>query len=367
MTQDPPARIGSWDHILETADLRCIPINATIELVYACNLKCVHCYQSHLPGDILTTKEVKRAIDELADMGSIYLGFTGGEPFLRKDFFELASYARKRSFDLKVLSNIILLDVDKVQKLKDLNFSSVETSVYGATPEVHDEITRTPGSFEKTWRAVDLLREQGIHVTCKMPLMKSNAQDKVALEKMTVDRGAEFVCDMHITATTAGSFAPCKKAMTTEQLYDVLPTTEYFQDFIKSGGKGRESLLCKVGRTVISVSARGDIYPCESMSMSLGNIREKSIADIWENSASVKHLRGLTDEDFEECLNCEAKKFCHRCAGHVYLETGSYLKKSESFCKTAKAKAKLYYESIGNTKEADKFAKELSNEGGFCV
>lgn len=336
----------NWDQVMAMAESRFVPMNATLELIYQCNLKCVHCYQSHLPGNILTTDEIKAVIDDLADLGSLYLGFTGGEPLLRKDFFDIATHARERHFVMKVLTNATLLTAENVARLAELNFSSVETSVYGATAAVHEDITKIPGSFEATWNGVRLAREAGIHVVTKMPIMDGNFDDVAKVRDMAGELETEFHCDFHISPTTSGSFAPCRKRITTEQLKQILPSYEHYLAIKENGGKGRDSLLCKTGRSVVSISARGDVYPCEGLYLSCGNVREKSLKEIWKNSDVMKDLRHLTDEDFEECKSCPVMNFCHRCMGQVHLETGSYLKKSEDYCRAAKTMHQAFVDGV---------------------
>jgi MoaA/NifB/PqqE/SkfB family radical SAM enzyme len=109
----------------ERAARKKIPFSCHFDLTYRCNLNCVHCY---------LVKE------DRPELGTLYLSFSGGEIFTREDFFEIAEYARKLHFALRLLTNGTLIDEESADRVAALNPDLVAISIYSATPEIHDEI-----------------------------------------------------------------------------------------------------------------------------------------------------------------------------------------------------------------------------------
>ena len=108
---------------------KCIPFKVDWEITYRCNLRCSHCYQTGASGEKeLTTEEIYSALDELADLGCLYLTFTGGEILLREDLFDIAKYARKKEFAIRLFTNGTLIDEKVADKIKNLSPLSVEIS-----------------------------------------------------------------------------------------------------------------------------------------------------------------------------------------------------------------------------------------------
>jgi len=151
--RDAPDR---YEAIVRKTLDKCIPFKVDWEITYRCNLRCAHCYQTGTSGDKasgdkeLTTEEIYSALDELADLACLYLTLTGGEILLRDDFFDIAKYARKKEFAIRLFTNGTLIDEKIADKIKILSPLSVEISLYGMDRLVHEDITKIPGSHEKT-------------------------------------------------------------------------------------------------------------------------------------------------------------------------------------------------------------------------
>ena len=112
------------------------------ELTYSCNLKCRHCYVSKdLGRQEFGLDKAKEVINQLRELGCLYLVFSGGEIFCRKDFFEIASYARDQGFALRLMTNATKINQANIEKIAALLPLAVEISVYAASSQVHDLIT----------------------------------------------------------------------------------------------------------------------------------------------------------------------------------------------------------------------------------
>ena len=273
-----------------------IPLLCTFELTQNCNQRCVHCYlcmgQNKRLGE-LSTRQVKQILAQLARAGTLYLTFTGGEIFLRKDIIELCAAARGLSFDLRLFTNGTLLTETTVRELAALNITALEISVYGKK-STHDSITCLPGSFDKSIAAIRLAREYGIAVSLKTPLMKDNFSDYRYLQKLAVRLGAVMKTDpVIVPANDGGNLA---------------------------------AIICD-----------GTLYPCLQLPLVFGNLKKNSFAKLW-NSDEAKDFRKITDCDLVECSSCKLSSFCQRCPGLALIENGSLLGPSKTSCEIAQLK-----------------------------
>src|SRR2546428_6510899 len=143
-----------------------------IELTYGCNLRCVHCYNpTHQAKDELATAQITALIDQLAEAGGLHLAFTGGELFTRQDAFEIFAYAKSKGFAITIMTNATLITPERADRIRALSPHQVEVSIYGATQETYERVTRVPGSFRHFLSGVGLLRERAIQMIIKMPVM----------------------------------------------------------------------------------------------------------------------------------------------------------------------------------------------------
>src|SRR5580692_3383560 len=106
-----------------------IPLNVQVDVTYRCNERCVHCYLDHEDHGEMTTAEIKNTLDQLADAGVFFVIFSGGEVFLRPDFFELIEYARRLTFHVKVKTNAFMIGPKEADRLRDLQVHGVQVSV----------------------------------------------------------------------------------------------------------------------------------------------------------------------------------------------------------------------------------------------
>ena len=134
----------------------------------------------------MTTAEIKDLLDQLAAAGVFFLVFSGGEVFLRRDFFELLEHARSLLFSVKVKTNAIMIGEKEADRLAELGLHGVQVSVYSHRPEVHDRITKVPGSLERTLAGARLLRERGVNVIFANVLMGPNAADYPAVRSLAL-------------------------------------------------------------------------------------------------------------------------------------------------------------------------------------
>src|SRR5712675_1381219 len=148
-----------------------VPFSVQLDLTYRRNEQCVHCYLDHEDHGEMTTVEIKHLLKEMAEAGVFILTLSGGEIFLRKDFFEILEQARALTFCIKLKTNAVLIREAQAARLRELGVESIQVSIYSHRPEVHDAITKIPGSLQRSLKAIRFLRSQGLKVVIANVLM----------------------------------------------------------------------------------------------------------------------------------------------------------------------------------------------------
>lgn len=321
-----------------------IPLVVQIELTYNCNLTCRHCNVVRKGDDELSTDEVKDIIDQLKEMGTFFLAFTGGEIFTRNDFLEIAWYAKRRGFILIFMTNATMITPEKMKEIKKIKPRNFEISLLGATPKTHDYITKADGSFQRTVDAIKELTGEGIDVTTKTALMSLNIREYEDIKALSKKLGAVPQVSPGITPKKDGSLEPQEYELSFEDLERYLPESPsdptYFLRWESDASKSR---ICNAGRSSCSIAPNGDVFPCVLLPIKVGNLKRQSFKEIWHThpSDSLKRLRKLTEKDLKECSGCDLMDVCHRCAGVAYLEKGDSTASSPSACRLAAFKKSL--------------------------
>ena len=304
-----------------------IPLGVQLDLTYRCNERCVHCYLDHDDHGEMNTAEIKSLLDQMADAGVFFLTISGGEIMMRKDFFEILEHAHARTFSIKLKTNGVLIRKKEAERIRALGVESVQISVYSHRAEVHDAITKMPGSFRQTIEAVRLLRAAGLHVTMANVLMVQNAQDYPGVRALANELGAQCTLDPTITPMMDGDRSIL------ELNVDKAALREVFRDGALVGNveefcappqgvdeDALDMLPCSAGHTACYVSPYGDVYPCVQFPLPSGNVRQTKFVDIWRDSPQLKEVRSITLRDMPSCSQCTHGATCTRCPGLAYLE-----------------------------------------------
>ncbi|NMB36911.1 MAG: radical SAM protein [Bacteroidales bacterium] len=358
---------NTQDFFLEEIQGRPLISNIQFELSSRCNERCIHCYipnEKKRTGIDMPTDTVKDILDQLAEMGGIHVTFSGGEAFLHKDLIELVRYAREKDFKVTILSNLIALKDEDVEALRHFNISLIQVSLYSMDPEKHDFITTVQGSFDKTKAAIEKLVAADIPVQISCPIMKANRHGyREVLEyakSLKIKAQTDYIMMAQADLDTRNLANRISIEETEELLRDIM---EYDKDYEEMQAKVRpvtdeikfdlerykKQPLCGVGYDNCCITANGDVYPCAGwQDMVLGNIYEQPLREIWENSEKIKELRKITQADFPQCIECEARQFCARCLVRNYNENGGDMMKiNKHFCEVAFLQKRLHKEYYG--------------------
>jgi mycofactocin radical SAM maturase len=282
------------------------PICLTWELTYACNLACVHCLSSSGRRDPreLSTAECKAVIDELQRMQVFYVNIGGGEPTVRKDFWELVDYATAHDVGVKFSTNGSRIDAAVAQRLAASDYVDVQISLDGATAEVNDHV-RGAGSYATAIAAMEHLQAAGfagfkLSVVCtrqnigQLDEFKATADRYAAQLRLTrlrpSGRGADVWDELHPLPEQQRELHSWLLA----HGEDVLTGDSFFH--LSAYGESLPGLnLCGAGRVVCLIDPVGDVYACPFAihdEFLAGNVRDSGgFTEVWRNSDLFLELR----------------------------------------------------------------------------
>ncbi|RLI74520.1 radical SAM/SPASM domain-containing protein [Archaeoglobales archaeon] len=334
------------------------PFLVVWDLTYSCNLKCKHCYSTAGKPwkDELDTKEAFKALDVLADAGVTSIAFSGGEPLLRRDFFELASKARDYGIFVSVATNGTLLTKENVKRLKECGIGFVQISLDG-DKEHHERFRGVNGIFEKVMEGIKNAKNEGLITCISTTATKVNYEAIFKVMDLAEELDIEWFMLYNYIPTGRGGFeidldakdreillkelwrrlnatsvnfmstAPYYARIAVQQQSSVMPTHFYnanlegiyLAEFI--GG-------CGCGRFYLAMKANGDIQPCVFFPLKLTNIKEfnsgEEFLEFWKKN---KVLNDLRDKDLIEiCGECKYKYICGGCRARAYAYFKDYMK-----------------------------------------
>lgn len=324
-----------------------IPLTVMIELTYNCNEKCIHCYN---PGAARNNKEKSERslfkelnfddyavlIKELKKLGVVKISITGGDPFVKKDIWKIIELIHQNGFSFDIFTNGLALQ-DNENKLIQYFPQSVRLSVYSADEEVHDSITRIKGSLVKTLKVAHTLQQNGVPIYFSCPIMKNNLSTYHTVYDLAKRYSALAQFDVNLTDSLDGDTAVSQQLQVANEQLEILlrdPNIPLYVG-IEAPGYGKKTLLkkgpfCGAGINIFNITPEGNVTPCNSFPTSFGNIKEKCISEIINESEVLKKWEKININDYEECGSYDQCLFCNRCPGQSFIEHGNPLKKSTS-------------------------------------
>jgi mycofactocin biosynthetic radical S-adenosylmethionine protein MftC len=280
------------------------PICLTWELTYACNLACTHCLSSSGRRDPreLSTSEAKNLIDEIAAMQIFYINIGGGEPMIRRDFFELIEYAVSKKIGVKFSTNGTRIDFRAAQRLAAIDYLDIQISIDGVDAATNDRV-RGSGSYDSARRAMDNLQRAGFGpFKISVVMTKDSVEQLDAFEQLADQYGAQLRLT-RLRPSGRGVDTWDELHPTLEQnrrLYYWLlerPTVLTGDSFFHPSALGDplEGLnLCGAGRVVCLIDPVGDVYACPFVihdEFLAGNLRDDGFAAVWRSSDLFRSLR----------------------------------------------------------------------------
>jgi radical SAM protein with 4Fe4S-binding SPASM domain len=330
-----------WDRALEHN----VPLSVQFDLTYRCNERCVHCYLDHDDHGEVTTAEVRHILDQLAEAGTLFLIFSGGELLLRPDLFDLLAYARALRFDVKLKTNGILLREREADRIRAAGVREVQISIYSHRADVHDAITKVPGSLERSIAAIRHLKSRGLRVLIANVLMRQNAFDYSGVRALAAELGVDSTVDPTITPKMDGDTSILSLRVAEPQLLQIFRDRSLVpNDFCTPPSSGSadaetlDALPCSAGHTALYISPYGEVYPCVQFPLPTGNLRHQRFDTIWRHSPQLADVRSIRVSDLPTCSSCGYVSSCTRCPGLAYME-GNMRGPSSADCEKSSIRA----------------------------
>lgn len=326
-----------------------------------CNLKCVHCYNDsgqHTDCQEVTSDKARQVLTDIADFGVPSVLFSGGEPLLRKDLFELISFARDKGLGAVISTNGTLITSEKARQIKECGSSYVGISLDGIGA-VNDKFRGVEGAFDRAVAGIRNCMDAGVRVGLRLTLTKRNVQDIEQLFEFLETEGIERACFYHLVPSGRGdsifnedlAAGQSIKAMDTilaktKELKDAGKKTDiltvdnhvdgvyiYLKLLREAPEKARQvwKLLTWNGGGLNSsgvgigcIDFHGHVHPDQFWGhYSLGSIHEKTFSEIWSNPNEplLKGLRNRRDYIKGRCRLC---KYFDACGGALRVRADLY-------------------------------------------
>ncbi|MEW9051400.1 MAG: TIGR04053 family radical SAM/SPASM domain-containing protein [Neobacillus sp.] len=345
------------------------------ELTRACQLKCLHCRaeaQYRRDPRELSFEEGKNLIDQIYEMNNPMLVFTGGDPLMREDVFDIAKYAVEKGVRVSMTPSATPnVTKEAIEKAKEVGLSRWAFSIDGPTAEVHDHFRGTAGSFDLTMERIKYLHELEIPIQINTVISRYNIEYLDEMAKMVEDLECVLWSVFFLVPTGRGQesdmISPVEHEKVFRWLYDLskrvsfdIKTTaaqhyrrvviqqkmreakeqqdeiNYLSALTEQGltgsidGLGRAPKGVNDGNGFVFISHIGDVYPSGLLPVKAGNVREQPLAEIYRESPVFTSLRN-PDLYKGKCGVCEFRYVCGGSRSRAYAMTGDYLE-SEPFC-----------------------------------
>jgi AdoMet-dependent heme synthase len=343
-------------------------------LTQRCNLHCAHCYMSasahaETAGE-LSTAECQRVIDDIAQVNpEVFLILTGGEPLIRKDIFDLASYASNKGFTVVLGTNGVLLREAEARHMRQSGIRGASISLDSVDPQRHDAFRRLQGAWQGAVRATKILSAEGLDFSIHTSITTWNVDEMPAMIDLARELGARVLNFFFLVRTGRGADLEDITPTQYERLLTALahaqgvgtpagggvlsPHAAQQEDpwSVPTGRAGdmvirakcaphlrrilyqldpQSPLLknyaqgsCPAGKHYCRITPTGEVTPCPYMPVSAGNIRAQSFTEIWHGAKPLQDLR--QPQLGGRCGQCEFAQICGGCRCRAYATYGDYL------------------------------------------
>jgi radical SAM protein with 4Fe4S-binding SPASM domain len=319
------------------------PLVAMAILTDRCNLSCGHCYESStsvIKKDLLTEEWIN-LMDQLAEVGTLFMVFSGGEPTLHPDFLTLVEAAAERRFAVSLKTNGTLLTKKTTQKCWDLGLSKLEVSLYHDDPSDHDKFVGMLGAFDKATQTLREFQRVGGRVRVNIIAMRWNAPRIPHLLDICDREGWEYVVDFRVNPRIDGSLSPYDLRAGPEQMVDTFSDKRLLERVPNSQKKTLDRRVCGAGKQLSIIRPNGDIWPCRALPVVLGNIRTEPYREILSPADDGARFTPPLWKDSVKCGTCNLLHHCVRCPGTSMLEHGDPSIPTSFDCQVAKVFADI--------------------------
>ncbi len=312
-----------------------------------CNLYCDHCYRNAGVKDNgeLSIEEGKALLDEIVKAGFKIMIFSGGEPLMRKDIYELISYAAGIGLRPVLGSNGMFITKEVAERLVESGLKAVGISLDSLNVSKHDKFRKFDGAWRDALYGMKNCRDAGLSFQIHNTIMNCNKDEAINIIDFSVAMGAVAYYPFFLVPTGRGESiekeileaSEYEKLLTSimkkkQQIdIEIKPTCapQFLRIANSLGMKLRFSRGCLAGISYCIINPKGDVQPCAYLKEVAGNVRETPFSEIWRDSKIFNELR--TKNYKGACGECKHKKICGGCrARAAYYHEGNYMAEDSS-------------------------------------
>jgi radical SAM protein with 4Fe4S-binding SPASM domain len=314
------------DELLLALDGRRYPLAGTLEVTERCNLACRHCYINQPAGSPaarrreLTTAQTTGLLDQMAAAGCLFLLITGGEPLLRPDFSEIYGRARHSGMLVNLFTNGVLLTPAIADLLADMRPLTIEITLYGATAETYEQVTRSPGSYARCRRGIDLLLERDLPLSLKTVLLTTNRHELPVMRALAAELGVTFRYDGTLWPRLDGGEQPYNYRLSIDEMIALDgadPERQAQWDktaalFSGAGTRAEYVYNCGAGVNTFHVDSFGQMSICTMSRRTSCDLLQMSFGEAWQHLGALRTLKRRMGT---ACEACTAGGLCMQCPG----------------------------------------------------
>ncbi len=330
------------------------PINGTFELTERCNLSCQMCYVRQ-PAEINRSdkNEIPASLwlaiaDQAIQNGMVFLLLTGGEVFLRTDFFDIYKPLTRKGLFISLFTNGTLINDSIAAKLAESPPNRTEITLYGASSKTYESITKVNGSYKKSCAGIENLLKYKIPLSLKTTLTQQNIRELSEMKQMALNWGVPFTISWLLTNRRDGAQSEVKdcRLNVSEVIALENKTSSKVITFIEPNlpenaiNTNVENFFCQAGKSSFVINSQGEMNACIDLPFPRISLLKCDFNTAWKNVQEFVESNSILSET---CLRCEAREYCYRCPARSFSFTGTFNEPIPYLCKIAYEK-KTHYE-----------------------
>jgi radical SAM protein with 4Fe4S-binding SPASM domain len=297
----------------------------------------------------LTFEEHCGLLDELVDAGCLWVLYTGGEIFARKDFLEIYTYAKKKGFLITLFTNGTLVTEKIADYLVEWPPFAIEITLYGRTRETYEALTAIPGSYDRCLRGIKLLRERGLPLKLKTVATSINKHEISAMREFAEEElGVEFKCDGQINPRIDCSQSPLAVRLTPEEVVALdMHSPKGAGEYRRLAQRDLENppnlaqndsvYFCGGGMNGFAINAYGEMGICVISQQETFDVRRDGLMPAWEHS--LREVRTRKRTRVTKCVKCRIQSLCGMCPANGEMENGDRESPVAFLCQVAHLRA----------------------------
>lgn len=351
-----------------------VPNTVEFEMTARCNNNCRQCYinlPAYNPGAMkkeLTGEAIEKIADQAASLGFLWWILTGGEPLLRKDFFDVYLMLKKKGFLISVYTNATLVSDEHIRFFKKYPPRNIEVTIYGVSQKVYERVTRVKGSFKAFRDGLERILQSGLNVQLKAMAIHANLQEIPEIIRFCRERTMGYFRIDPFLHLRYDNDQRRNDMIRVERLTpdEVVNVERLYPEKVEALKRGCERtsvrriaqpssipvISCGAGNNGFTLSYDGMLRLCMPLCHPdfEYDLQAHSLREAWlQFIPSLLHRQTKNKELIERCGACSVRSLCQLCPAVSYLETGELDAFIESFCLYAQTRSKMVNTDPGDS------------------